>query len=123
MSVADGKDTGRSVSWPERQVRRVDRFQQRHALIAFPWAVLQKFGDDQANQYVVGLGWYGFTAIYPLLLVVVTVFAFIGAASLGTGIVSTNPTPFPNTNVFPKSAKVIPATENETRGCVSSDRT
>ena len=35
------------------------------------------------------LGWYGFTAIYPLLLVVVTVFGYIGAASLGTAIVHT----------------------------------
>ena len=41
------------------------------------------------NQLVVGLGWYGFVAIYPLLLVVITVFGFIGAASLGHGLVST----------------------------------
>jgi uncharacterized BrkB/YihY/UPF0761 family membrane protein len=38
---------------------------------------------------VVALGWYGFVAIYPLLLVVVTVFGFIGAASLGHHLVST----------------------------------
>jgi YihY family inner membrane protein len=39
----------RQVSWAERQIRRVDRFQQRHAVLAFPWAVVQKFGDDQAG--------------------------------------------------------------------------
>jgi uncharacterized BrkB/YihY/UPF0761 family membrane protein len=37
----------------------------------------------------VGLGWYGFVAVYPLLLLVVTVFGFIGAASLGHRLVAT----------------------------------
>jgi uncharacterized BrkB/YihY/UPF0761 family membrane protein len=67
----------------------VDRWQQRHRLLAIGYAVVRKFGDDDANLLVVALGWYGFTAIYPLLLVVVTVFGYIGVASLGTGIVST----------------------------------
>jgi len=38
---------------------------------------------------VVALAWYGFTAIFPLLLVVVTLFGFIGAASIGQGIIKT----------------------------------
>lgn len=38
---------------------------------------------------MVALGWYGFVAIYPLLLVVITIFGFIGAASLGHQIIST----------------------------------
>jgi len=71
-----------------RLLASIDRWQRQHRAPAIVYAVMKKFGDDQANQYVVGLGWYGFTAIYPLLLVVVTVFAFVGAKSLGTGIVS-----------------------------------
>jgi uncharacterized BrkB/YihY/UPF0761 family membrane protein len=38
---------------------------------------------------VVALAWYGFTAIFPLLLVVVTMLGFIGAQSIGTGIIGT----------------------------------
>lgn len=76
-----------------RQVRRgfalIDRWQRRHRSAAVSWAVIRKFGNDQANLLVVALGWYGFTAIYPLLLVVITVFGYIGQASLGHGIVST----------------------------------
>ncbi len=49
----------------------------------------KKVGDDNANLWVVSLAWYGFLAIFPLLLIVVTVFGYIGAASLGNGIVST----------------------------------
>ncbi len=38
---------------------------------------------------MVSLGWYGFVAIYPLLLVAVTVLAFIGAPSLGHHLTAT----------------------------------
>lgn len=57
--------------------------------MASAYAVVKKFGDDELNHFVVGLGWYGFLAIYPLLLVVITIFGFIGVASLGHGIVTT----------------------------------
>lgn len=73
----------------DRVVDRTDQWQQHNRVAAPTYAVIKKFGDDQANDLVVGLGWYGFTSIYPLLLVVVTIFGFVGAASLGNGIVST----------------------------------
>jgi uncharacterized BrkB/YihY/UPF0761 family membrane protein len=73
----------------DRVVDRIDQWQQHNRVAAPAYAVIKKFGDDQANNLVVGLGWYGFTSIYPLLLVVVTIFGFIGAASLGTGIINT----------------------------------
>ncbi len=72
-----------------RLVAALDSVQQRHPVLAVVYATLKKTGDDRANQFVVALGWYGFTAIYPLLLVLVAVFGFIGAAGLGHGIVST----------------------------------
>lgn len=91
MSEADQpggehRQAGRS---PKALLVRVDRWQRRHRVPAVTWGVLKKFGDDEANLLTVALGWYGFTAIYPLLLVVVTIFGFIGVASLGHGIVST----------------------------------
>jgi uncharacterized BrkB/YihY/UPF0761 family membrane protein len=67
----------------------LDRWQRRHRAAAVTYAVVKKFGDDQANLLVVALGWYGFTAIYPLLLVLVTVLGFIGAAALGSGVIHT----------------------------------
>jgi len=73
----------------DRVVDRIDRWQRHNRVVAPAYAVIKKFGDDQANNLVVGLGWYGFTAIYPLLLVVVTIFGFIGAASLGNSVVTT----------------------------------
>lgn len=67
----------------------VDRWQRKSGPFGLVYGVIRKSGDDRVNQLVVTLGWYGFVAIYPLLLVVVTVFGFIGAANLGHGVVST----------------------------------
>jgi uncharacterized BrkB/YihY/UPF0761 family membrane protein len=67
----------------------LDRWQRRTRWAGVPYAVMKKFGDDNANLVAVALAWYGFTAIFPLLLVVVTVFGFIGQQSIGTGIVNT----------------------------------
>jgi uncharacterized BrkB/YihY/UPF0761 family membrane protein len=67
----------------------VDRWQRRVAWAGVPYAVVKKFGDDNANLVVVALAWYGFTAIFPLLLVMMTMFGFIGAQSIGTGIIRT----------------------------------
>ena len=66
-----------------------DGWQRRHAWAGVPYAVQKKFGDDNANLVVVALAWYGFTSIFPLLLVLVTVLGSIGAASLGTGLINT----------------------------------
>ena len=70
-------------------IAAVDRWQRRSPWAGVPYAVMKKFGDDNANLVVVALAWYGFTAIFPLLLVVTTVFGFIGAQSIGTGILHT----------------------------------
>jgi uncharacterized BrkB/YihY/UPF0761 family membrane protein len=67
----------------------IDNFQRRHQWPGVPYAVQKKFGDDNANLVVLGLAWYGFTAIIPLLLVVTTILGQIGIGSLGEGIVNT----------------------------------
>jgi uncharacterized BrkB/YihY/UPF0761 family membrane protein len=78
---------------PAEPVRRVmtaaDSWQRRNRWAGVPYAVLKKFGDDNANLLVVALAWYGFTAIFPLLLVVVTLFGFIGEQSIGTSLIRT----------------------------------
>lgn len=73
----------------KRLIGRVDRWQRRRRVPGVAFAVSKKFSDDNANLLVVALGWYGFTAIFPVLLVVVTVFGFVGAASLGNGVLQT----------------------------------
>jgi membrane protein len=50
-----------------------DAFQQRRPVLAFPVAVWKKFSDDQAGNLAALIAYYGFTAIFPLLLVLATV--------------------------------------------------
>jgi len=64
------------VGWAERQVRRFDRFQQRHVVLAFPWAVMQKFGNDQAGGKAALMAYYGLFALFPLLLLLATILGF-----------------------------------------------
>ncbi len=70
-------------------VGAVDRWQRHTPVASAPYAVIKKFGNDNANLVVVALAWYGFTAIFPLLLVITTVLGDVGAKSLGTGVINT----------------------------------
>jgi membrane protein len=54
-----------------------DRFQQRHRWLGFPVAVLQKYADDQGGYLAATITYYGFFAIFPLLLVLTTVLGFV----------------------------------------------
>ncbi len=58
-------------------IRRFDRFQQRHEPLALVCATLRKFNDDQAASFAVAVAFYAFFAIFPLLLVFMTVLGYV----------------------------------------------
>lgn len=59
----------------ERVVRAVDRFQTRHPVVAVPAAVLRKFADDRGSAFAALLTYYAFLALFPLLILGLTVLA------------------------------------------------
>ena len=61
------------MNMAQRVLRAVDELQQRHAWLAVPVAVWKKFGDDQAGNLAALIAYSGLVAIFPLLLVLVTV--------------------------------------------------
>jgi YihY family inner membrane protein len=61
----------------QRMLRRADDIQRAHPALAFPFAVIKKFGDDRASQLAALIAYYGFFSLFPLLLVFVTVAAFV----------------------------------------------
>ena len=90
-------------------VGAVDGWQRRSRWAGVPYGVAKKFSDDNANLLVVSLAWYGFTAIFPLLLAVVTLFGFIGQRSIGSGIISTlHEFPVVGSSFNPASRSVLP---------------
>ena len=60
-----------------RPLGAVDRFQQRWPALAVPVAVWSKFNDDEAGNLAALIAYYAFAAIFPLLLVLVTVLDFV----------------------------------------------
>jgi YihY family inner membrane protein len=58
-------------------VRAIDRFQRRHVVLAFPFGVVKKFGDDQAGTLAALIAYYGFFSLFPLLLVFVSVLGIV----------------------------------------------
>ena len=57
----------------DNSLRAADRLQQRRPVLAFPVAVWSKFNDDQAGNLAALISYYAFAAIFPLLLILVTV--------------------------------------------------
>ena len=61
----------------ERFVRSIDAVQCRHPALAFPYAVVRKFGDDDGGQLAGLIAYYGFFSLFPLLLVLVSVLGYV----------------------------------------------
>ncbi|MGH3248868.1 MAG: YihY/virulence factor BrkB family protein [Trebonia sp.] len=57
----------------EKRLEVADKFQRRRPVLAFPVAVWSKFNDDQAGNLAALISYYAFAALFPLLLVLVTV--------------------------------------------------
>ncbi|MEV6300593.1 YihY/virulence factor BrkB family protein [Actinoplanes sp. NPDC051861] len=54
-------------------LRRVDAFQQRHAVPGFGYAVIRKFLDDAGMREAALITYYGFLSMFPLLLLGVAI--------------------------------------------------
>ena len=56
---------------------RLDSFQRRHRWAGFPIAVVYKFGEDQGPYLAALITYYGFLALFPLLLLLASVLGFV----------------------------------------------
>ncbi len=61
----------------ERTVRRIDRFQQRHPVLAVPFAVVQKFGNDRAGAQATRIAYQGLFSLFPLLLLLTAILGYV----------------------------------------------
>ena len=58
-------------------VSSVDRFQRRHPVAGFPFAVAKRYGEDHGGWLGSLIAYYGFFSLYPLLVVFVTVTTWV----------------------------------------------
>lgn len=81
----------------QRAVHAVDDAQARKPLLAFPLAVVKKFGDDDAGNLAALIAYYGFFSIFPLMLALTTIvgFLFKNDADVREGIMNSALQQFP----------------------------
>jgi YihY family inner membrane protein len=81
----------------ERLLRAIDRFQQRHSVLGFPFGVIKKYGDDRGGRQAALLAHYGFLSLFPLLLVFLTLlgYALANNPELQQGVIDTLARQFP----------------------------
>lgn len=80
--AAAGRDDDSGPAAAGRKlVGRFDRYQQSRPVLAFPLAVLKKFGQDAAGNLAALIAYYAFFSFFPLLLVFVTVLGFAVAGN------------------------------------------
>ena len=60
-------------NWLDRTKFRLDTWQQKHRFIAFPYAVIKKYSDDEAGYQAALVTYYGFLSLFPLLIVATAV--------------------------------------------------
>jgi len=56
-----------------RSIAAIDRFQQKHSVIGFVYAVIKKYQDDEAATQCALITYYGFLSLFPLLLVLTSI--------------------------------------------------
>lgn len=76
---------------------RLDIFQRRHRSVGFPIAVVYKFGEDQGPYLAALITYYGFLALFPLLLLLTSILGFVldGNVELQARIIDSTLSQFP----------------------------
>jgi YihY family inner membrane protein len=64
----------------ERGLRRLDVAQQRHTPSAVVFGVIKKYGDDNAGMMATSMAHSALVAVFPLLLVLMTILGLISSA-------------------------------------------
>lgn len=77
-----GRDSGEEARQKkenpiQRVMRVLDRAQRSHRPAAFAFGVVKKYGDDNGGSLAALLTYYGFLAVFPLLLVLVTLLGLV----------------------------------------------
>jgi uncharacterized BrkB/YihY/UPF0761 family membrane protein len=61
----------------DQVVDRIDRVQRRFRLLAFPYAVSKRYGEDNGGWVGALISYYGFFSLFPFLVVFVTIATWV----------------------------------------------
>jgi YihY family inner membrane protein len=71
------------VNQIQQNLQKLDHWQRRHRLTAFAYAVVKRYGEDQAGYQAALLTYYAFLSLFPLLLVLTTLTQVIATSQPG----------------------------------------
>jgi membrane protein len=80
-TAARPADRGFASRFGRRVVARIDGLQRRHAVLAFPYAVVRKYNDDDGGREAALITYYGFLSVFPLLLLGVAILSRVLVAN------------------------------------------
>ncbi len=72
----------------DRSLQKADNFQRRHKYFGFAYAVIKKYGDDEAAYQGALITYYGFLSLFPLMLVAISILRLIDNAGLKDKVTS-----------------------------------
>jgi membrane protein len=64
------KSSTRPARGIEKIIRSIDRFQQRHLITKFTYAVIKKYANDNGSYLSALITYYGLLSLFPLLIVI-----------------------------------------------------
>jgi membrane protein len=62
-------------------MQSVDDFQRSHTVLAFPVAVIKRYGDDKAGKQAALVTYYAFLSVFPLLMIFITVLGILSSSN------------------------------------------
>jgi len=80
------QDSQSKAQQAKARLERFDQWQQQRPWAAVPMAVFKKFSEDQSSNLASMVAFWAFFSIFPLLLVFVTVLAYVLPASTKTNV-------------------------------------
>jgi membrane protein len=95
------KATSKSVdkkpkkSFLNRLKEKIDKFQQRHAFLSFPYSVQKKYGEDQAGYEAALVTYYGFLSLFPLLIVAMSITQLLNNQTIKNKVIASLNKNFP----------------------------
>lgn len=69
-------------------VQRLDNTQQHHPWLGFIYAVIRKYGEDEAAYQGALITYYGFLSLFPLLIVAISLLEITGNTHLKTKVIT-----------------------------------
>lgn len=75
--MAQTKTTPKQGNFIQQLLSKLDAFQRKHKPMAFPYAVVKKYGDDDSGHQSALITYYGFLSLFPLLIVATSVIDLI----------------------------------------------